>query len=81
MISLETEKLRYLVRDILTTQPEEIGCDACFAQLDVFVELVLAGQDAAAAMPLVCAHLERCAACREEYEALLVALSQQVGRV
>lgn len=63
-----------MVRDILTTQPVEIGCDTCFAQLDQFVELVLVGKDAAAAMPLVAAHLEHCGACHEEFEALLSAL-------
>ena len=74
MISIETRKLHLMVRDILTTQPVEIGCDTCFAQLDQFVELVLVGKDAAAAMPLVAAHLEHCGACHEEFEALLSAL-------
>jgi hypothetical protein len=74
MMSLEVTKLHALVWTILTTEPEEIGCDTCFAHLDVFVELALAGKNAAGAMPLVHAHLERCPACREEYEALLMAL-------
>jgi hypothetical protein len=74
MMSLESEKLQHLVRDILTTQTEEIGCDTCFAQLDLFVEMVLLGRDAASAMPLVQAHLDRCSPCREEFEALLFAL-------
>ncbi len=74
MMSLESEKLQHLVQDILTTQPQEIGCDTCFAKLDLFVELILAGKDATVAMPLVHAHLARCSACREEFEALLTAL-------
>ncbi len=74
MMSLESKKLQHLVRDILTTQTDEIGCDTCFAQLDLFVEMILTGQDAASAMPLVQAHLDRCIACREEFEALLFAL-------
>ena len=63
-----------MVRGILTTRPDEIGCDECFAQLDRFVELQLAGKNAAEAMPLVHDHLERCHDCREEFEALLAAL-------
>ena len=63
-----------MVRGILTTRPDEIGCDECFAQLDRFVELQLAGKNAAEAMPLVHDHLERCQDCREEFEALLAAL-------
>jgi hypothetical protein len=66
--------IKGLVRDIMTALPDELGCDECFEQLDGFVELVLAGKNAAEAMPLVQDHLERCGDCREEFQALLVAL-------
>jgi predicted anti-sigma-YlaC factor YlaD len=59
---------------IAGTRADEIGCDECYAQLDRFAELVLAGMDAAAALPLVEDHLARCHDCREEFEALLAAL-------
>lgn len=81
MISLESNKLESLVWSILTTQPQEIGCDTCYAQLDVFAELALAGKDAAGAMPLVQAHLDRCPACLEEYEALMFVLRWQSNQV
>ena len=71
---LEPVKLKKMVRSILTVRPDEIGCDECFAQLDRFVELQLAGKNAAEAMPLVHDHLERCHDCREEFEALLATL-------
>ena len=48
----------------------EVGCDACFDELDRFVELELAGKDADAAVPGLSAHLDGCPACREEYESL-----------
>ncbi len=48
----------------------EIGCDACFDELDRYVELEVDGQDADAAVPGLGAHLEGCPACREEYESL-----------
>jgi predicted anti-sigma-YlaC factor YlaD len=48
----------------------EVGCEACFAELDRYVELELAGEDADAAVPGLRAHLEGCPACREEYESL-----------
>ncbi len=48
----------------------EVGCEACFAELDRYVELELAGQDANAAVPGLRAHLAGCPACREEYESL-----------
>ena len=49
----------------------ELGCDHCFAELDHYVELELAGTDADAVVPGLRAHLEGCPACREEHESLL----------
>lgn len=73
-MNLEPEALKRLVRGVLTTRPDEVGCDECFEQLDRFVEMTLAGKSAAEAMPLVQDHLARCRDCREEFEALLEAL-------
>ncbi len=71
---LHPQMIKWLVRDIMTALPDELGCDECFEQLDRFVDLVLAGKNAAEAMPLVQDHLDRCGDCREEFQALLVAL-------
>lgn len=73
-MKLEPATLKQMVRNVLTTRPDEIGCDECFEQLDRFVEMTLAGKNAAEAMPLVQDHLERCRNCREEFEALLTVL-------
>jgi hypothetical protein len=73
-MELEPAALKRMVRNILTARPDEIGCDECFEQLDRFVEMELAGKNAAEAMPLVQDHLEHCGDCREEFEALLAAL-------
>lgn len=48
----------------------EVGCDACFDELDRFVELELAGADVDAELPGFRAHLAGCPACREEHESL-----------
>ena len=69
-----SEQARRLARAIATTRPDEIGCRACFDQLGRFVDLTLAGQGAAAALPLVQDHLDRCRDCGQESEALLLAL-------
>ena len=71
---LEAQKLKWLVRAVMTTRPDEIGCEECFQELDRFVEMELAGKDAAEAMPLVQDHLDRCRGCKEEFEALMAAL-------
>ena len=57
----------------------EVGCDACFDELDRYVELELAGEDADAAIPGLRAHLAGCPACREEYESLLALVRGERG--
>ena len=56
---------------LLGPEQPEIGCDACFEQLDRYVELEVAGKDADTAVPGLRAHLEGCPACREEHDSLL----------
>jgi len=52
------------------THEAEIPCDEVFELLDQYAELVARNEDAAALLPLVQDHLDRCRDCREEYEAL-----------
>jgi hypothetical protein len=53
----------------------EVGCDVCFDELDRFVELEVAGDDADAAIPGLGAHLDGCPACREEHDSLYALVS------
>ena len=55
---------------LLGPSAPEVGCDACFDELDRYVDLELARADADAAVPGLRAHLDGCPACREEYESL-----------
>ena len=59
-----------LVELLLGPGAAEIGCDACFDELDRYVDLELQGKDAEAAVPGMGAHLDGCPACREEHESL-----------
>ena len=59
------------ILELLGPRGPEIGCDECFARLDEYVELELAGADAAAAIPGMREHLDGCPACREEHDSLL----------
>ena len=52
-----------------------VDCDACFDQLDRYVELEVDGADADAAVPGLPAHLDGCAACREEHDSLYALVS------
>ena len=53
----------------------EVGCEVCFDELDRYVELELAGEDVDTAIPGLRAHLDGCAACREEHESLRALVS------
>ena len=65
-----TQDLTLTLERLLGPAEPEVGCDACFDELDRYVELELTGQDAAAAVPGMRAHLSGCPACREDYESL-----------
>jgi hypothetical protein len=56
---------------LLGPSEPEVGCDECFAELDRYVELEVAGADADAAVPGLLAHFDGCPACREEHDSLL----------
>ncbi len=63
--------LKQVVSRLLGPAEAEVSCDTCFEELDRYVELELAGEDADRAVPGLRAHLAGCSACREEYESLL----------
>ena len=67
---MERPELKQALGRLLGPGVPEIGCEACFAQLDRFVELELAGRDVESKLPGFKAHLDGCPACREDYESL-----------
>lgn len=79
MAGIQPQKLKELVRRVMTTRQSEMDCQGCYDQLDQFVELRLDGKEVSQAMPLVQNHLDRCGGCCEEYEALLEALQSLDG--
>ena len=68
---MERPDLKQVLVRLLGPAGPEVGCDECFEELDRYVELEVAGQDADTAIPGLRAHLEGCPACREEHESLL----------
>jgi len=68
-----------LLAALLGPAGPELGCDACFDELDRYVDAELAGRDADALVPGMRAHLAGCPACHEDYESLraLVASDDQ----
>jgi len=68
-----------LVGGLLGPEGPELGCDACFDELDRYVELELAGADADSAVPGMRDHLAGCLACREEHDSLLDLVAGEQG--
>jgi hypothetical protein len=64
------EDTRNRLARVLGPAAPEVSCELCFEELDRFVELELAGDDAEAAIPGMTAHLEGCPACAEDHAAL-----------
>jgi predicted anti-sigma-YlaC factor YlaD len=67
---MDVPEVTYELGRLLGPGEEEVGCDACFDDLDRYVELELAGEQADRIVPGLRAHLRGCPACREEYESL-----------
>ena len=72
---MERPELSETLHRLLGPGGPEIGCDACFDQLDEYVELELAGRDVESKLPGFKAHLGGCPACREDYESLRALVS------
>ena len=73
-MKLSSETIRKMLNAVKSTRDQELTCGHCFDELDHFIEMRLAGKNVEEAMPLVQEHLDRCQACREEYEVLLEAI-------
>ena len=63
------------LEEFLRTDPRDVGCDDALAILHVYVDLVAAGQDAAARYPGIAAHLAACGPCGEDFTGLLLAVT------
>lgn len=75
-MKLTTDIVKKLLGAVKATTDDEISCGECDQQIEQFTEMKLGGKSAEEAMPLVEDHLNRCQACREEYEALLEGLKK-----
>jgi hypothetical protein len=71
-----SDQRRHLIARLLGPEGPELTCEACFDELDRYVEFELAGTDADAAIPGMSAHLEGCPACREDHDSLVALLQE-----
>jgi len=66
----EDQTPRVPLESLLGPAGPELTCEQCFEELDRYVELEVAGEDADRAVPGMRAHLAGCSACDEDHESL-----------
>ena len=79
-MTTERPDLKEALGRLLGPAEQELGCDDCFRELDRYVELEVAGEDADTAVPGLRAHLAGCPACREDHESLLALVRSDQAR-
>jgi hypothetical protein len=68
---LSNEAVLGFLRVLEEARTDELSCAEIYSKLDEYVECEIDCKDAAHVMPLIREHLDLCAECCEEYEALL----------
>ena len=76
--AVDIQAIKNVVLEIVSLRVDEMDCPECFEHLDYYADLILSGADTAAVMPRLHDHLEQCEHCREEFNALLLALRSLV---
>jgi hypothetical protein len=73
----ENQDCELVLARLLGPVGPELDCEECFAELDRYVELELAGSDPDERVPGMRAHLEGCPACEEDYRSLKALLESE----
>jgi hypothetical protein len=68
---------REMLEQFLRTDPRDVGCSEAMAVLHVYVDLVVAGQDAADRYPGVADHLAACGPCGDDFAGLMAAVTSE----
>jgi hypothetical protein len=63
-------RLLHLTAEALSVGPDEIGCDDCSVRLPAYAEVHVRRRRLGAELRAVADHLDRCPACREEWDRL-----------
>ena len=75
-MKLSKNHCKILLESLSLTRENELDCGECQSVLAEFLEHKLENKSLNQSLELVRAHLELCAECREEFEALEVALDE-----
>lgn len=76
-MKLSNERMDALLNMLALTKDKEASCDDCLQHMAEFAETTLAGKSLPDGLKSIDEHLELCGECREEFEALKVALVEE----
>ena len=79
-MTASSEGARERLLRFLETDERDVGCTRTLELLDVYVELVLGGEDPEATYPGITVHLRNCGPCIEDFDGLVAAVRAQAGR-
>lgn len=75
-MTLSFEQIKSLLSIVAITSDDSLECDDCFSHVAQFAETTLSGVGLSESMELVRNHLVNCPCCKDEFEALLAAMSE-----
>ena len=73
-MALTEAQVDKLLQLVSTTLDDQLDCDGCMQRIAEFADRQLANRSLSDALQAVQAHLDSCAGCADEYQALLDAL-------
>lgn len=76
MMKLSYQQVNHLIELSFATVDDTLGCDGCLELMDQFAQAELDDRLMSDAMEAVRIHLEQCKCCKDEYEALMIALRE-----
>ena len=76
MMKLSYQQICNLIELTFTTVDDSLGCDGCLDLMDQFAQAELDDTLMPDAMEAVRIHLDQCKCCKDEYEALMIALRE-----
>jgi hypothetical protein len=74
-MKIQPTTIQKVIKTLSITLDEELTCGECYQEVDKYVDMLRAGKKPSEVLPLVEHHLTLCPPCKEEFEALLVALT------
>ena len=73
-MAISKQQTQTLIALLASSKTDTMDCDGCYEHLAEFVEAELAEREIPEALECVRRHLEQCACCADEHQALLEAI-------